>query len=80
MMCFQYENHRQGVFLNDDMRVVQTAYNCVLSERWEPVGPDTADAAGYVLRMYDRGIVDADKLTRLTSLHFRNRLDILRHD
>ncbi|MGN8153710.1 hypothetical protein ACTJK5_15695 [Agrobacterium sp. 22094] len=78
-MCFQYEHQSQGVFLNDDMRVVQTAYNGVLSEQWEPIAPDTADVARYVLRMYDRGIVDAEKMTRLASLHFRYRLDMLRY-
>lgn len=78
-MAFQYENQSQGVFLNDDMRVIQAAYSGVMSEQWEPLGPDTADVARYVLRMYDRGIVDAEKLTRLTSLHFRNRLDTLRY-
>lgn len=61
------------------MRVIQAAYSGVMSEQWEPLGPDTADVARYVLRMYDRGIVDAEKLTRLTSLHFRNRLDTLRY-
>lgn len=78
-MPFQYEHQSQGVFLNDDMRVIQAAYRGVIAENWQALGPDTADVARYVLRMYDRGIVDADKLTRLTSLHFRNRLHILRH-
>ncbi|MDQ1183978.1 hypothetical protein QE408_001100 [Agrobacterium larrymoorei] len=78
-MSFQYEHQSQGIFLNDDMHIVQSAYSGVISEQWESLGPDTADVARYVLRMYDRGIVDADKLTRLTSLHFRRRLHILRY-
>lgn len=55
-----HEHHyyqRSGIFLNEDINVVKSAYETVLSAE-----PDSAlsatDVARYVLKMYDRGVVD----------------------
>ncbi len=62
-----------GIFLNEDMHIVQNAYDLVCAEQREALEPSRPEVARYVLRMYDRGIVDPIKLTRLASLHFRSK-------
>lgn len=73
-MSFHYQHQSPGVFLNDDLRIVQTAYSGVIGEGWKTFEPCHAEVARYVLRMYDRGIVDPQKLQQITSLHFQSRL------
>jgi|EndMetStandDraft_2_1072991.scaffolds.fasta_scaffold1945051_1 hypothetical protein len=73
-----HEHHyyqRSGIFLNEDINVVKSAYETVLSAE-----PDSAlsatDVARYVLKMYDRGVVDPSKLQGLAVLYFRTKLRV----
>ncbi|WP_288426462.1 hypothetical protein [uncultured Agrobacterium sp.] len=77
-MSFHYQHQSPGVFLNDDLRIVQTAYSGVIAEVGQTFRPSHAEVARYVLRMYDRGIVDAQKLQQITSLHFHSRIQLSR--
>ncbi len=76
-MSFHYQHQSPGIFLNDDLKVVHIAYSGVMGEGWQTAKPCQAEVARYVLRMYDRGIVDPGKLQRITSLHFHSRLEAL---
>ncbi len=66
---------RSAIFLNDDINVVQAAYERVLLSQ-----PDPAlcreEIARYVLAMYNRGIIDPEKLERLATLYFRTKLRV----
>lgn len=73
-MSAQHQYHTPGVFLNHDVSVVRAAYEGVMAQGWGRTSPSDAEVARYVLRMYDRGIVDIDRLQELAALHFRNRL------
>ncbi|MDQ1199326.1 hypothetical protein QE435_005083 [Rhizobium sp. SORGH_AS 787] len=70
-MPFHYQHQSPGVFLNDDLRIVQTAYSGVIAQVCKALGPSHAEVARYVLRMYDRGIVDPQKLQQIATLHFK---------
>ncbi|NTJ44876.1 hypothetical protein G6L28_19985 [Agrobacterium larrymoorei] len=72
-MSLHHGHQNPGIFLNEDMQIVQSAFDQVLGERWEAIGPSGSEVARYVLRMYDRGIVDPVQLARLACLHFRGR-------
>ena len=73
-MSLLYQHQSPGVFLNDDLRIVHIAYSGVIAEGWETLKPCHAEVARYVLRMYDRGIVDPAKLQQIASLHFHSRM------
>lgn len=46
-----------GIFLNDDINIVKAACDTVVSAEHDPA-LRRADVARYVLKMYDRGVVD----------------------
>lgn len=64
-----------GIFLNEDINIVKAAYENVLSAEQDPALCRT-DVARYVLKMYDRGVVDPLKLQRLAALYFRTKLRV----
>ncbi|QDG94401.1 hypothetical protein NIBR502774_17710 (plasmid) [Rhizobium sp. NIBRBAC000502774] len=74
-MPANHEYQSSGIFLNDDINIVKSAYENVLSVERDPALPRT-DVARYVLKMYDRGVVDPLKLQRLAALYFRTKLRI----
>lgn len=74
-MQVNYEYQSSGIFLNEDINIIEAAYENVLSvERNPALG--RADVARYVLKMYDRGVVDPLKLQRLATLYFRTKLRV----
>lgn len=77
-MSLHYQHQSPGVFLDDDLRIAQTAYSGVIAEGWKTLEPCHAEVARYVLRMYDRGIVDPNKLQQITTLYFQSRLQLAR--
>ncbi|WP_233284842.1 hypothetical protein [Agrobacterium tumefaciens] len=68
-MHANHEYESSGIFLNDDINIVKAV---VSSEE----GPALcrADVARYVLKMYDRGLVDLSKLQQMAALYFRNKI------
>jgi hypothetical protein len=61
-----------GIFLNDDINTVKSAYDSVLTGEHDP-SLCVEDVARYVLKMYNRGIVDPGKLHEMSALYFRMR-------
>ncbi|MDO3445536.1 hypothetical protein [Agrobacterium sp. V1] len=74
-MQVNYEYQSSGIFLNEDMNIIEAAYENVLSVERNPA-LCRADVARYVLKMYDRGVVDPLKLQRLATLYFRTKLRV----
>ncbi|CUX50002.1 MULTISPECIES: hypothetical protein [Rhizobium/Agrobacterium group] len=72
-MHASHEYQSSGIFLNEDINIVKAAYENVLSAERDPA-LCRADVARYVLKMYDRGVVDPLKLQRLATLYFRTKL------
>jgi hypothetical protein len=71
-----YANHEyksSGIFLDKDIDIVKTAYEAVVSGERDPA-LSRADVARYVLKMYDRGVVNPSKLQQLAALYFRTKL------
>ncbi|MGV1821799.1 hypothetical protein G6L32_26085 [Agrobacterium tumefaciens] len=64
-----------GIFLDDDINIVKAAYDGVLSTEQDPY-LRVDEVARYVLKMYDRGVVDPGKLERLSTLYFRTKLRV----
>jgi len=64
-----------GIFLDDDINIVKAAYDGVLSAEQDPC-LRVDEVARYVLKMYDRGIVDPGKLQRMSALYFRTKLRV----
>jgi len=74
-MQTNHEYLSAGIFLNEDINIVKAAYeNVVSAERDPTLCP--ADVARYVLKMYDRGVVDPSKLQQLAALYFRTKLRV----
>lgn len=72
-MFFDDEGRSTGVFLNEDLRLAQIAYLRVIGKCGDVAVPYQSEVARYVLRMYERGLVDPEKLAELTCAHFRFR-------
>ncbi len=64
-----------GIFLDQDINIVKAAYDTVVSAERDPA-LCRADVARYVLKMYDRGVVDPSKLQQLAVLYFRTKLRV----
>lgn len=72
-MAATHEYKSSGIFLDDDINIVKAAYdNVLLGESDQTLS--RMDVARYVLKMYDRGVVDPAKLQRLAELYFRTKL------
>lgn len=74
-MLAHHEYQSSGIFLNDDINVVKAAYENVLSAEHD-LALCRTDVARYVLKMYDRGVVDPLKLQQLAGLYFRTKLRV----
>ncbi|WCJ64167.1 hypothetical protein [Agrobacterium tumefaciens] len=74
-MQINYGYQSSGIFLNEDINIIEAAYENVLSLERNPA-LCRADVARYVLKMYDRGVVDPLKLQRLATLYFRTKLRV----
>ncbi|OAE47944.1 hypothetical protein [Agrobacterium tumefaciens] len=73
-----YANHEyqsSGIFLDEDINIVKAAFDNVVSAEPDPA-LCRAEVARYVLKMYDRGVVDPLKLQQLTALYFRTKLRV----
>lgn len=74
-MNASHDYQSSGIFLNEDINIVQAAYENVVSAERDPA-LCRADVARYVLKMYDRGVVDPSKLQQLAALYFRTKLRV----
>ncbi|MDP9563395.1 UNVERIFIED_ORG: hypothetical protein J2740_004607 [Rhizobium nepotum] len=74
-MQASHEYQSSGIFLNEDINIVKAAYEKVLSTERD-LDLCRMDVARYVLKMYERGIVDPLKLERLAALYFRTKLRV----
>lgn len=54
-----------GIFLPEDIDIVASVYNRIISEPWVKKDPDSQDSlARYVLGTYSAGVRDPEKLFR----------------